>query len=47
MWKTPNGVMLRKLKMIDSTIVKSYRVISLLSFLRKVSEKVASKMLAD
>jgi ribonuclease HI len=46
-WKTAKGVLLRKLDKPDHTLVKAYRVISLLNCLGKVVEKVAAEAIAD
>ncbi|KAJ5453717.1 uncharacterized protein N7458_004673 [Penicillium daleae] len=46
-WKTAKGVLLRKLDKPDHTLVKAYRVISLLNCLGKVVEKIAAEAIAD
>ena len=46
-WKTAKGVLLRKPGKSDYTLVKAYRVISLLNCLGKVVEKVAAEAIAD
>jgi ribonuclease HI len=46
-WKTAKGILLRKPNKPDYTLVKAYRVISLLNCLGKVVEKIAAEAIAD
>ena len=46
-WRHAKGVLLEKPNKRDRTLVKSYRVISLLNCLGKVVEKVVAKQLSD
>jgi ribonuclease HI len=46
-WKTAKGVLLRKQGKTDYTQIKAWRVISLLSCLGKVIEKLAAGLIAD
>jgi hypothetical protein len=45
-WKTAQGILLRKLDKSDYTQIKAYQVISLLNCLGKVVEKVVADMIA-
>jgi ribonuclease HI len=46
-WKTARGILLRKQDKHDYTLVKAYRVISLLNCLGKVVEKLAAEAIAS
>lgn len=46
-WKGAKGILLRKPNKLDYTLAKSYKVISLLNCLGKVTEKVATELLSD
>jgi len=45
-WKTAKGILLRKPNKPDYTLVKAYRVISLLNCLGKVVEKIAAEVIS-
>jgi ribonuclease HI len=46
-WKTAKGILLRKARKADYSLVQSYRVISLLNCLGKVVEKIAAEAIAQ
>lgn len=46
-WKTAKGILLRKPNKSDYSIVKAYRVISLLNCIGKVVEKVAAETISS
>ena len=46
MWRKAIGVILKKPNKEDYSIPKSYRVISLLNYLGKISEKIVATRLA-
>jgi hypothetical protein len=46
-WKTAKGILLRKPNKPDYSVVKAYRVISLLNCIDKVVEKVAAKAISN
>jgi hypothetical protein len=46
-WKTSKGILLRKARKADYSLVQSYRVISLLNCLGKVVEKIAAEAIAQ
>lgn len=45
-WRTAKGILLRKPNKVDYTQVKSYRIISLLNSLGKVTEKVVAELIS-
>ncbi|KKA18832.1 RNA-directed DNA polymerase, partial [Rasamsonia emersonii CBS 393.64] len=46
-WKVVKGILLQKPNKPDYTLVKAYRVISLLNCLGKVIEKIAAEAISD